>query len=402
MLSQQLEFKSGKTYTEESLEEGVRKAYSSLYYKTIHYKLNPTTEGHADLKVMVRENELSAIKVALNFHTFTGAALMLNMTRRNLLMDKSKSMIKVAVSENLRVYGEQKQFFGRKMSDYLSASAYFDIMEYPIYQNDQLSFVYSTQNLKINAGYTHEFGINKELRAGITYNRMSFNPVVSAVTRIDGNSKNFYGSLSYTFNSTDRRMFPRRGNIGFAEAGVMFNRSHSVYAYKDSSELYDVSDLLSDSPITRVKFKWNTYYETSDKLTLMHNIQASVDLNSATDDKLFFFDNNYLGGVQTVLHNQMPFYGYLETQINTPSFASCMIGAQYKIYNELYLSFFANIGASKVYYNDEWLDDQYMKFRSGARVQVGYNLSAFPIEFNFMYSPEVKDFVSHVSMGYNF
>ncbi len=79
-----------------------------------------------------------------------------------------------------------------------------------------------------------------------------------------------------------------------------------------------------------------------------------------------------------------------------------MIGAQYKIYNELYLSFFANIGASKVYYNDEWLDDQYMKFRSGASVQVGYNLSAFPIEFNFMYSPEVKDFVSHVSMGYNF
>ncbi len=173
MLSQQLEFKSGKTYTEESLEEGVRKAYSSLYYKTIHYKLNPTTEGHADLKVMVRENELSAIKVALNFHTFTGAALMLNMTRRNLLMDKSKSMIKVAVSENLRVYGEQKQFFGRKMSDYLSASAYFDIMVYPIYQNDQLSFVYSTQNLKINAGYTHEFGINKELRAGITYNNVS-------------------------------------------------------------------------------------------------------------------------------------------------------------------------------------------------------------------------------------
>jgi len=83
LLSDKIQIKPGHSYSARQINSGFRKAYSSRYYDNVYYELKPTTDGHARLVCKVRESLLTQVKLGLSFHSYSGAALLANVTVRN-------------------------------------------------------------------------------------------------------------------------------------------------------------------------------------------------------------------------------------------------------------------------------------------------------------------------------
>lgn len=391
MLRNQLGIENGKAYSSEDLDRAFREAYSTLYYKIITYDLLPKEKGHAVLVVNVQENLLSTAKFGLSFHSFLKGALLLNLTRRNIFFSKSRSQIKVALGDNMRVLGQHKQFFGKNLNDNVGASIYYDQISYPVFKEDKVQYVYTTYRSNATLNFTHTFGLKNSVTAGASFENFAFNPEVSSGNRYDGYVNYGYGYLNYSFNTLDRRLFPHSGTQGFIEGGVV---------YKNQGEYKDTSAVVTEykkGSFGKFTAAINKYYPVSSRVTILQNVQAGYQ----NEERPFYFQNFLLGGTQTVINNQMSFVGYSESQMNTNSFATTMAGVQIKTISELYAIFRANVGVTN-FYNTEGFTTSDYKFRSGFSGSVGYNLGFFPAEVTLMYTPEFNSWTTHFSLGFLF
>ncbi|MFZ4549941.1 MAG: patatin-like phospholipase family protein, partial [Bacteroidales bacterium] len=120
LLSDKIQIKPGHSYTVSQINKGFKKAYSSRFYDNVYYELKPTTDGHAKMLCKVKESLLTQVKLGLAYHSYTGAALIANVSMRNLFLDKSRTMVKIAVGENLRFLMQHKQAFGPKANNFIN------------------------------------------------------------------------------------------------------------------------------------------------------------------------------------------------------------------------------------------------------------------------------------------
>ena len=80
-----IQIKPGNDYSAAEINKGFEKAYSSRYYDNVYYELKPTAPGHARLVCKVKESPLTQLKLGLSYHTYSGAAILANLTVRNLV-----------------------------------------------------------------------------------------------------------------------------------------------------------------------------------------------------------------------------------------------------------------------------------------------------------------------------
>lgn len=127
-------------------------------------------------------------------------------------------------------------------------------------------------------------------------------------------------------------------------------------------------------------------------------MQTGVDIRSQN----FVFDNYKIGGIQKVTQNQMNFIGLNDTQINSSSISSLMIGWQYNFAGSFLLLGRANTGIYDFATQDKIFDAEKVQWINGFSLGVAYNLSVLPMEYNVMYSPEIGAFYNHVKIGFLF
>ncbi|OYU97654.1 MAG: hypothetical protein CFE21_05020 [Bacteroidetes bacterium B1(2017)] len=400
MLLDRLNIKEGKAYSVSEINYGFRKAYSTRYYEKVFYTLTPTTPGHAKLNCELKENPLTALKLGLAYHSFSGAAIIANITQRNLLFDKSRTMVKLAIGENFRALVQHKQAFGARLNNFATLSYSYESLPFPIYDRSEIAnqaYLYKIYVNTLDLNYKRLIGTNKNFGGGVSYFHNWFSPDISAVARLKGNVKNLYGYINYEVNTINRRFFPTSGFDVYAEAGVMFNRVSDVQVYSGDT-LIDISNLVSNKPFQRIKILAVKYTALSSRLTLIKHIAFGAQKNYTG----FTLDNFYLGGVQQLFRAQFVFPGLKEGQLNSSSYAGLNLGLQYRVLGELYLigracgGFYDFTTASKI------VDRDKAQGLFGTSLSLGYNLSVMPMEFTAMYSPLVGVVYGHVRIGFLF
>ena len=163
-----IQIKPGKEYSVADINKGFEKAYSSLYYDNVYYELKPTSPGHAKLVCKVRETLLTQLKLGVSYHSYNGAAIMANITARNLLLDKSRTMFKIAAGEYFRLLVEHRQVFGAKANKYISLSYRIENLPLKLYEGEKNTSLYHTTSKMFDLNFTRIFGINWSLSAGIS------------------------------------------------------------------------------------------------------------------------------------------------------------------------------------------------------------------------------------------
>jgi NTE family protein len=399
LLSDKIQIKPGHSYSARQINKGFRKAYSSRFYDNVYYELKPTTEGHARLVCKVRESLLTQVKLGLSYHSYSGAALLANVTVRNLLLDKSRTMIKVAAGEYFRLLVEHKQAFGPKANNYLNFSFKTENLPLNLYDGAQKTSLYNVNYSQFDLNYTRVIGTDLSLAAGIRYRRNFFAPEVADNLQVEGNMSTAYAYLRSEAKTINSRLYPTSGYEFSAEAGIAFNRRAQINAFNTEGNVTDVSEIIDGKPeYYRFMLNYARYYSLSRKYVFLYNFQAGLTLNSQG----FIFDNFYLGGVQQLYDRQSVFVGLNEGQITTTSITSLLAGLQYNLAGSLFITGKANSGFYNFSTEDKVYDPDEVKWINGFSLGAGYNLSILPMEFTAMYSPEINAVYLHVKIGFLF
>jgi len=398
-LLQKLALKTGQAYTPKQINDGFRIAFASRYYDNIYYRLEPTIDGHSNLVCIVKEKPLTQVKAGLSFHTFTGPALLLNLTMRDLLWQKSRTMGKFAVGENFRILFEHKQIFGLKANNFFSLSWERQNLPLNYYDGTQKLFVYRVAYSQSDLSYTRVLGNDWNITSGIYFQRNKFNPDVVGGDYYRGHVGNFFAYLSSESITTDRVNFPTRGHLFFAQAGVVFGREAQLDHTLEDGTTEDVSNLIDNAPeYYRLMFNFTKFNSLSKKTVLFYTLQSSVAINSQG----FIVDNFYLGGVQQLFRQQVAFVGLNEQQINSTSLASAQLGIQYNFAGSFFLMGRANSALYDFSTETKFWDSDAVDNINGFGLGLGYNLGFLPMELTASYSPEIGKVYSHVKIGFVF
>jgi len=399
LLKDKIQIKPGNSYTAKQINKGFRKAYSSRFYDNVFYELKPTTAGHAELLCKVKESLLTQVKLGLSYHSYSGAAILANITVRNLLLDKSRTMVKIAAGEYFRFLAEHKQAFGPKANNYLNLSFRTENLPLNTYNGSQKTSLYHVNYSQFNLNYTRVLGTDWSLTAGINRQRNAFSPEVTDFLKVDGNMNNYYTYIRSEAITTDRKLFPTSGYEFSAEAGIVFNRNANIYVYDNEGNKTDTSGIINDKPeYYRFMINFSRYHALNKKLVFLYNLQAGLTLHSQG----FIFDNFYLGGVQELSDRQMVFVGLNEGQITTTSLTSFLAGFQYNFSGSLFLTGKYNTAFYNFSTPTKAFDPNEMKWINGFSLSLGYNLGVLPMELTAMYSPEIGAIYSHVKIGFLF
>ncbi len=399
LLLDKIQIKPGNTYSAKQINKGFRKAYSSRYYDNVYYELKPTTDGHAELLCKVKESILTQVKLGLSYHTYIGAAILANVTVRNLLLDKSRTMVKIAAGENFRTLIEHRQAFGPKANNYLNFGFLKENLPLNIYNGEQKTFQYDVNKSQFDFNYTRVFGTDWSLAAGIRYQKISFSPEVADNLKLDGKISSNYTYLHSEAKTTDRKLYPTSGYEFLAEAGMVFNRKANLKIHDNEGNTIDTSELINGKPeYYRFILKFSRYHALNAKLVFLYDLQAGLTINSQG----FIFDNFYLGGVQQLYDRQMVFVGINEGQITSASFTSAQVGMQYNFTGSLFLTGKLNTAMYNFSNETKAFDQEQVKWINGFSLGLGYNLGVLPMEFTAMYSPEIGTIYPHVKIGFLF
>jgi NTE family protein len=398
-LLEKLQIKTGNAYTARQINDGFRKAFASRYYENIYYSLEPTKEGHAKLICKVHEKLLTQLKVGLSFHSFTGPALLLNLTSRDLLLNKSRTMAKFAVGQNFRILLEHKQTFGPKANNFFNLSWERQNLPLNRYDGTQKVFVYDVVYSQTNFNYTRVIANDWSLAAGISYQKNRFSPDVVSDDSYRGYVSNYYGYLLSESITTNRVNFPTSGHLFTAQGGIVFSRKAQIEYSPADGPSQDISSLLNNvDDYYKFFVNYTQFHPLDKKWTLFYTLQSGVCLHSQG----FIVDNFYMGGIQQLFRQQIVFAGLNEQQINSTSTASGMLGMQYNFKGNLFLMGRANTGIYNFSTETKAWDSDTVKSINGFSLGLGYNLGFLPMELTAMYSPEIGKVYSHVKIGFVF
>lgn len=392
----------GVPVTAKELNKAFRRVYSTLNFKYAYYQLIPTEKGHAKMVMHLSEQYQSQLKIGFSYHTFTTPAVFLNYTTRNLIFDKSRSMAKIAISEDFKGLLEHKQFFGKNLKSALNLSFTFLQQRINIYDHADVSAQYKTSNVNFAAKYQYFFSQYSGLEAVFALRYSQFSPNISSTIRIDGYNKDLQGLLNYQINTLNRPFLPTSGVDAEFTTSIQFSRKYFVENLSSDSTTIDTSLFVTPKdPMFRAYFCINSYKSVGRKTTILTNIQGGA-LSVLSNYENYYLDNFLIGGSQKLYKNQFIFAGYQDVQLAATSFASGLIGIQYNVWGELYLLGKANIGVYNFISNSGFTNDIDKKIISGFSGTLAYNLSALPFEFSWGYSPEVNKVFSSIRIGFIF
>jgi len=389
-----LDIKKGESYTASVLNDKFRRAYAGLIYAYIYYVIEPTEDDRTILKCIAKENPSGSLNIGLSYHSFTNAAVTVGYSWRNLINNQSYSLAKASISENWRVRLLHRQLFGDKLNNGLQLSFESDQLNIPIYEGSKQLFLFKGIFNHINLEYFHNMNTHSGIGLGGNFHFASFNPSISSA-RFKGALSRFSFYANYQNNTLDRRNLPHSGKNTELKISSGFNRH---YNYDLSSSIAADSTFTISKPLLSFKFKHDAYQAISNRVSLFENIQVGYIANSHDIE----FDKFFIGGIQKVYHNQMTFAGLRDAQRNTSSIMSLGIGTQYNLVNDFYFLFRANMGV--INFDNPLKSNSFdnSSFISGAAISFAYYLSALPVEFTFMYSPEIDKLYTHINIGFTF
>lgn len=385
----------GQRYDGVEVADAIRRVYGSQNYSRITYRWEPTTPGHAILTFDVTESPLTLFKIGFHYHSFSNVALIAGASAKNLLFDRSKTTLKLNISENFRVLLEQNQTFGRSENNNLILSAYHERFRFPIYSNFRETYLYRSRYSSFDVRLQHTFGFNSALGIGSSLEYLGLKPKIAPIESEASNSYlNSY--LFFHYNTLNRRNFTTSGWKVYAEAGIIHNQKPYDNFYRLDS-VYGSTDTVSFKSYEQVKLKAEYFRPLTSRLTLLTQFNTGInfDYNNAY---LNFFN---VGGITDFLRNQIPFTGLNEYEVNTNSVSVLMAGLQYQLLKNLYATVRVNGG---LYDYVTIADNSFNKgrFLSGYGLSIGYDSGFGPISLSAFYSDQARSVYGYVNIGFHF
>lgn len=393
-----LALKTNRAYSNNEVNEAVRRVYGSRYYRIIRYDFVNDGKGGTEMHFHVEENPLTAVKFAINYNNFTKLALKFNMTSRDLLFKESRALASASLSENPRLYGEYFKYINKSRTARVVVDAYYEAIDFPVYVDfslyQTLRSVYSSFDLQLqrNLNRLSYFGIGQQ------YINSRIKTEESPSLIYNGNNDYWYSYISYVINNANKKFAPTKGWNIKTEVGFVYGQDPEFeYSFDGSSVSSDSLNYNYDDYV-RININANHYSEINSKFSWSQNLSLAYLI--ANDP---YIANNFLvGGVNEIIRNQVTFIGLNESEVKTGSIASAQFGLQYMLTKNAFLKGRFNAGIYD--FQGKGLENinTSENLLTGYGLTFSFNSAVGPLEFTVMHCDQDSKVRTNINIGFAF
>lgn len=397
-----LNLKKKDTLTYDDLSERINNLYGTKNFKNVQYKVRLKNDK-ALLNIKIKETEINNfLQLGLHYDPLYKTGFLINTTFKHLLFKNDILSADLILGDNLRYNFNYFIDNGFHWSFGLKSS--FNQFENKVsFEQSGINKINLNYNELINQIYVQTvFGRRYALGIGVEHKLINaFTETITSINQSssDGTTRsarsdkdkryyfdksNYLSAISYlAIDTYDKKTFPKRG----------FNLKAKFTWYLISSDYKNNFKQFSHLK-GKVGFAKSFFNQ---KLTFQNVNEAGLTFGSNNNIVLDFIVGGY---GENYTDSFVQLYGYDFASINNSSFIRSELISRYEVFPKNYLSAAVNI--AKVDKNFLEGGRLLSDIKSGYRV--GYGIETFlgPIEINYSWSPDNKNYYWYFNFGYWF
>jgi len=395
-----MNFHTGHYYTPMQLSAKIRKTFGTRYYDRIVYLLEPQPDGSAQIVFEAKENPLNTAKLGINYNSFSGISLIVNMTGRNFVVPNSRSLVTVDIGENFRARAEHLEYMGKRKDFAGILGVQYETFKITTYESGnkyEQDGLYKSSYVKAEAKFQHSSDRNFTVGIGLRYENIGYNPVVPSLVDVSGHLGSLTGSFYVVRNTLDRTVYPSRGWKMDAVADLVFAQTGDLQLLQMGKVVLDTDTTnLIKKQYQRISYNAEGYIPISSRLVLSSWFNAGINFSYST----LFLNSWAVGGLTQQFRNQVTFAGLPENSVFSGSVSTAGVGMRQLLFPNGFALAKANVGYFNFYdQSNAWVKGSWL---SGYSLGFGYNSILGPLELSAMYADQTKALRIYVNIGFTF
>lgn len=388
-----LKFNSNSRVEYKTVERGINNLNATQNFESIFYYFKKNHVGEKLVIDVAETKKNTFLKFGLHYDGLLKSALLLNVTRKNLLIKNDVFSLDVGLGDNFRYnlnyyvdngfylsYGFTSKYVGlnRNLENDFSGN---DILSSSGLNSLNIDFSDFSNQAYVQTIFAQKFslGVGVELK----HLKIESQTVIENVDPIIDDSDYFslFGFLKY--DSFDNKYFPKRG----------------WYFVGDLKPVLYSSDRANNfEKFTIAKADGAIAFTLHKKFTFKLQSEGGFSIG---ENRVPYLDFALGGYGFTQINNLRPFLGYDFVALSGNSYVKGSVVLDYEVFKKNHLNFtanYANIG-NNIFDNGTWIEKP---MYSGYGFGYGLETLIGPIEIKHSWSPETRDHHTWFSIGFTF
>lgn len=424
VMKKQMGLTEGKYYDAKTVNEAIDRVFGTRQYLKVYYTYTNVNDGLV-MNIFVKRAKKGAFKLALHYDTEQSVGIIVNYTYRNIILNRSRFLATVDISERFKAKLAYQQFLDNgdrlwldleaKMINLKSNDLNFRLYSINVDGSDRFpNHMYRNITGKIALNYN--ITPNAYLSLGTEFSTERMYSLLDKVdqSKVDNysnklyNHSNFNTFLKFEQNNLNKRYFTTKGNHLQVNTRFYYGDRYQLY---DLETVQPILNLMLNpkepyyyEPKNLISFTLNEnfYHPITRRLTVKANVFLGASFGSERDDQVpyLFLNQKYnLGGSEYNYDMLSPeFNGLRQKELPVTSVAKAAISLQYRIMKKLYLT--PSVSYGKV--SNEFSPFNESSDIFGYGVNLGYESVIGPISLNISRN-NVLDFSRiYFSVGFKF
>ncbi|REC44076.1 patatin-like phospholipase family protein [Chryseobacterium pennipullorum] len=425
VIKKQMGLVEGRYYDVKTVNAAIDRVFGMRQYLKVYYTYTCINDDGLVMNIFVKRAKKGAFKVALHYDTEQSVGIIVNYTYRNILLNRSRFLATVDISERFKARLAYQQFLDSGERLWLDLEAKMIHLKsndlnfrlYDVGGGDGADYFpnHMYRNITGKIALNYNINPNAVVSVGTEFSTERMYSLLDKVdqSKFDNYSKKLYNHsnfntfLKFEQNNLNKRYFYTRGN---------HLQVSTRFYYGDQYELYDLNtvqpllypilnpkDSYYYQPKNLVSFTLNENfaYPLTRRLTARVNLFLGMSFGSEKEENPYLFLNQKynLGGSEYNYDLLNPeFNGLRQKELPVTSVAKAGISLQYRIMKRLYLTPSLNYG--KVSERLSPFKESYNAIGYGANL--GYESLLGPISINISRNDLINFWRIYFSIGFKF
>ncbi|MEF9478636.1 patatin-like phospholipase family protein [Chryseobacterium sp. 1B4] len=423
VLKKQMGLTEGKYYDVKTVNEAIDRVFGMRQYVKVYYTYTNENDGLV-MNVFVKRAKKGAFKLALHYDTEQSVGIIVNYTYRNILLNRSRFLATVDISERFKAKIAYQQFLDSGERLWLDLEAKMIHLKsndlnfrlYDVGADGGESFPnHMYRNITGKIALNYNVSPNAYLSLGTEFSTERMYSLLDKVdqSKVDNYSKKLYNHsnfntfLKFEQNNLNKRYFTTRGNHLQVSTRFYYGDQYELYDLKTVQPflylILNPKESYYYEPKNLVSFTLNEnfFYPITRRLAVKANVFLGTSFGGRKDQVPYLFLNQKynLGGSEYNYDLLSPeFNGLRQKELPMTSVAKAAVAFQYRIMKRLYLT--PSFSYGKV-------SEEFSPFNNsfdmlGYGVNLGYESLIGPISLNLSRNNQLDFSRIYFSIGFKF
>lgn len=429
--------KAGEKLESGNLDESVKRLYGSRNFNLVYYELFPDSNG-IKTTFYAPEDYKIRIKPAIHYDNERGAGIILNLTLRNVLGQKSRFLATIDLAESPKIRLHYRRYFSSSNWS-LNGIIFAENAEQRIYQarTGFTTDIYSNRFANILMGISYAPSLSAMFSVAAFAENGIIKPKIENDITVQSEINQAGLNINYIYNTMDRPYYTRKGNDVFLNLKIPYfclqavELNQTIIDSSGNPQKNKSNAELIVEPYLKSNLRFNSYVEILRKLTLNYSLSQGFtfeNIISRTDESTLneklvttntpINDYFFIGGTE---QRSRPYLlglaGLREGELLENNFYTLKLGLQYETFHKLFISLYSQYhqsattpkaliqNATKIYTDFMYRTDnnggQYASMLSFS-ASVGYMTPFGPLNIFVSKASAVDVWRTYFSFGFKF